>query len=87
MKTKKATTATTTKQRVARQTTPTPVTPSVSEDLHEQIATRAYEMYERRIRQGALDDWLQAEQEILGQKTTRNADTPPRGGYANVERD
>ena len=43
-------------------------TPSVSEELHERIAKRAYEIYERRIRQGALDDWLQAEREILGHK-------------------
>jgi hypothetical protein len=30
------------------------------------IATRAFANYEGRIRQGPLDDWLQAEQEILG---------------------
>jgi hypothetical protein len=30
---------------------------------------RAREIYEQRIRQGALDDWLQAEREIL--KKTR----------------
>lgn len=43
-------------------------TSSASEDLHERIAKRAYEIYEQRIRQGALDDWLQAEREILGHK-------------------
>lgn len=68
MESKKPTKSTTTKQRAARQTKPTTFTPSMSKDLHEEIATRAYEIYERRIRQGALDDWLQAEQEILGQK-------------------
>ena len=47
-------------------------------DLHQRIATRAYEIYQRRIRQGALDDWLQAEREIL-------QDKPHRGGYAGVE--
>ncbi|MGH7182979.1 MAG: DUF2934 domain-containing protein [Nitrospiraceae bacterium] len=41
-------------------------TPSVSIPLHDRIAARAYEIYERRIRQSPLDDWLQAEQEILG---------------------
>lgn len=42
----------------------------MSATLHERIDTRAREIYERRIRQGPLDDWLQAEQEILGQKKT-----------------
>jgi hypothetical protein len=57
--------------------------------LHERIATRAFEIYERRIRQGPLDDWLQAEQEILRQKKIRNADmpNPHRGGYAGEEQD
>ena len=50
------------------------------ESLHNQIVRRAYEIYERRIRQGALDDWLQAEREIL-------QDKPHRGGYAGVEQD
>jgi len=56
----------TTRQRPTRRTTPEPPSPSVSATLHERIATRAFENYERRIRQGPLDDWLQAEQEILG---------------------
>lgn len=46
-------------------------THSVSATLYEQIATQAHEHYERRIRQGPLDDSLQAEQEILGQQNTR----------------
>jgi hypothetical protein len=41
----------------------------VSEGLHARITMRAREIYEQRIRQGALDDWLQAEREIL--KETR----------------
>ena len=57
----------------------------MSAHLHERIATRAFENYERRIRQGPLDDWLQAEQEILGQKRTGIADIPHRGGYASEE--
>ncbi len=42
-----------------------PVSPC--EDLHILIAKRAYELYsERGYRQGfALDDWLEAEREIL----------------------
>jgi hypothetical protein len=40
---------------------------SPDEDLHALIEKRAYELYaERNFRQGvALDDWLDAEQEIL----------------------
>lgn len=46
-------------------------TPALSpcDDLHIVIAKRAYELYiERGYRQGtALDDWLQAEREVLTQ--------------------
>jgi hypothetical protein len=59
----------------------------LSEELHQQIAKRAFELYEQRICQGALDDWLQAEQEILGQMKTRKAHLPHRGGYASEEQD
>lgn len=45
--------------------------------LHERIAKRAYDIYERRIRQGALDDWLQAEREILEDRAKRKA---PKAG-------
>lgn len=71
MKSKKAikpktqTKSKTTRQRPTRRTTQEAPSPSVSATLHERIATRAFENYERRIRQGPLDDWLQAEQEIL----------------------
>lgn len=77
----------TTRQRPTRRTTPEAPSPSVSETLHEQIATRAFENYERRIRQGPLDDWLQAEQEILGQQNTRTANVPDRGGSSGEEQD
>jgi hypothetical protein len=77
----------TTRQRPARRTDSGSPTPSVSATLHERIATRAYEHYERRIRRGPLDDWLQAEQEILGPQKTRHADMPHRGGYADEEQD
>lgn len=42
---------------------------SPGDDLHILIAKRAYELHsERRYRQGnALDDWLEAEREILSQ--------------------
>ena len=56
----------TTRQRPTRRTTPESPLPSVSATLYERIAKRAFENYERRIRQGPLDNWLQAEQEILG---------------------
>jgi len=57
-----------TSRRPTRRTKEGSRTSSASEDLHERIAKRAYEIYERRIRQGALDDWLQAERETLGHK-------------------
>lgn len=44
---------------------PAPQTPWMVEMLHQRIAVRAYELYERRSRVGPLDDWLQAEREIL----------------------
>ena len=53
---------------------------SMEEILHQDIAKRAYEIYERRVRQGALDDWLKAEREILQER-------PHRGGYAGVEQE
>lgn len=87
MKSKKPTTSKTTSQKPARRTQQGPQAPSVSEDLHQQTATRAYEIYQRRARQGPLDDWLQAEQEILKQKKIRNASLPHRGGYASEEQD
>ena len=76
-----------TRQRPARRTKPESPTPAASATLHERIATRAREIYERRLRQGPLDDWLQAEQEILRQQNTRNVDLPHRGGYAGKEQD
>jgi len=85
MKSEQPTKSKATRQKPARRTKPGSHTPSVSANLHERIATRAFENYERRIRQGPLDDWLQAEQEILGQKKPRNADMPHRGGYASEE--
>lgn len=45
--------------------TPSSDRKSTSEDLHVRIEKRAYELYERRMRKGALDDWLEAEREIL----------------------
>ncbi|MBK9306896.1 MAG: DUF2934 domain-containing protein [Nitrospira sp.] len=72
MKSKKAikpkapTKSKTPRARSTRRTTPKAPSPSSSATLYERIATRAFENYERRIRQGPLDDWLQAEQEILG---------------------
>jgi hypothetical protein len=85
MKSEQPTKSKTTHERPARQTKPGSHTPSVSAHLYERIATRAFEHYDRRIRQGALDDWLQAEREVLGQQTTQHADRPHRGGSAREE--
>lgn len=71
LKPKKPTTSKTPSQKPARRTQPDSPAPSVSEDLHTPIATRAREIYEQRIRQGALDDWLQAEREILKAKRAK----------------
>ena len=71
----------TTHQRPVRRTKPDSSTPFVSATLHERIATRAFEHYERRLRQGTLDDWLQAEQEIEP-RNIRHAYMPDRGGSA-----
>jgi hypothetical protein len=60
-------------QKPARRTQPDSPALSVSEDLHTRIATRACEIYERRTRQGALDDWLQAEREILKEKRLKRS--------------
>ena len=47
------------------------------EDLHVLIAKRAYDLYsERGSRHGsALDDWLEAEREILGQIPSASTST------------
>jgi len=44
--------------------------PAYSSDIEERIRRRAYELYEERGRVDdfALDDWLQAECEILGSR-------------------
>jgi len=49
--------------------TPTQVTKSTP-DLQEQIRRRAYELYEQRGREDGheLDDWLQAESEVIQKK-------------------
>ncbi len=50
---------------------PPPTIPDPTE-LEEQIRLRAYALYEARGREDGheLDDWLQAEAEILGSKKT-----------------
>jgi hypothetical protein len=87
MKSKESTRSKTPHQRSVRRKESGSPTPSVSANLQEQIATRACEHDERLIRQAPLDDWLQTEQEILGQENPRNADRPHRGGYASEEQD
>ncbi len=71
LKSKKSTTSKTPSQKPVRRTQPDSPAPSVSEDLHALISTRAREIYEQRIRQGALDDWLQAERDILTEQRAK----------------
>ena len=52
----------------ARRTQPDAPLSVAPGDLHARIETRAREIYEQRIHRGELDDWLQAEQEVLHQK-------------------
>lgn len=72
LKPKKPATSKTPSQKPARRTRPDSPVPSLSEDLHTRITTRAREIYEQRIRQGALDDWLQAEREILKEQRAKS---------------
>ena len=71
LKLKKSTTSKTPGQKSRRRTQPDSPAPSASEGLHARITMRAREIYEQRIRQGALDDWLQAEREILNEKRAK----------------
>ena len=71
LKPKKPATSKTPSQKPARRTQPDSPVSSVSEDLHTRISVRALGIYEQRIRQGALDDWLQAEREILKEKRAK----------------
>ena len=70
-KPKKPATSKTPNQKPARRTRPDSPASPLSEDLHTRISTRAREIYEQRIRQGALDDWLQAERELLKEKRAK----------------
>ena len=72
-KPKKPATSKTPIQKPARRTQPDSPAPSLLEDLHTRISTRARAIYEQRIRQGALDDWLQAEREILTEKRAKRS--------------
>ena len=72
LKLKKPANSKTPKQQPPRRTQPDSPAPSVSEDLHARITTRARDIYEQRIRQGALDDWLQAERDILKEKRAKS---------------
>jgi DUF2934 family protein len=60
----------TTKSKSRKPRSPKPAQPN---DIKESIRRRAYELYEQRGRvEGfALDDWLQAEREILGAQKQR----------------
>jgi hypothetical protein len=71
LKPKNPATSKTPRQKPASRTQPSSPLPSLSKDLHERISTRAFEIFEQRTRQGALDDWLQAEREILKEKRAK----------------
>ena len=71
LKLKKSTMTKTPDQKSPRRARPDSSAVSVSEGLHARITMRAREIYEQRIRQGALDDWLQAEREILKEKRAK----------------
>jgi len=60
----------TTKSKSRKPRSPKPAQPN---DTEESIRRRAYELYEQRgtIEGFALDDWLQAEREILGAQKQR----------------
>jgi Protein of unknown function (DUF2934) len=60
----------TTKPKSRNLRSPKPAQPN---DIEERIRRRAYELYEERGRVDgfALDDWLQAESEILGTQKQR----------------
>ena len=62
----------TAKLKSLRPRSPKPTQPN---DIEESIRRRAYELYEQRGRVDgfALDDWLQAESEILGAQKQRTA--------------
>jgi len=53
----------------------TKVQPGFESDLEERVRSRAYELYERRgcIFGRDLEDWFQAEQEILGKRVRSEA--------------
>ena len=55
--------------------------------LHDRIAKRAYEIYRQRTSQGALDDWLQAEREVLQHPHAGDPVLPHRGGYTGEEQE
>lgn len=76
-----------TTRKPSRSIDPRPQLSIAPEKLAGQIAMRAHEIYVRRTSQGALDDWLEAEREILGKQHKRSAATLIRGGYAAQDQD
>ena len=68
---KQPTTSKVSTKKPVRRTQPDAQAPALPGDLHARIETRAREIYELRIRQGALDDWLLAEQEIVNLKRAK----------------
>ena len=59
------------KPKTVTSSTQAPVPPLSRDDVQRRIARRAYELYESRGRDHghALEDWLKAEREILGERS------------------
>jgi len=55
-----------------------PIRHTTRERIHETIATRAYELWEKRGRREneALDNWLQAERELVSGRRFRRSNPP-----------
>lgn len=70
-----------TTRKPSRPINPRPQLSLAPEKLAGQIAMRAHEIYVRRTSQGALDDWLEAEREILGKQSKR---VPPHPFEADM---
>ncbi|HEY4245926.1 MAG TPA: DUF2934 domain-containing protein [Lacunisphaera sp.] len=57
-----------------------PIHPTTRALIHETIAARAYELWEKfgKPENQALDNWLQAERELLsGRRVRRSSSNPP----------
>lgn len=74
-------------QVAARRAAPRLPTPPMPDELRARIAARAYELYLQRTSQGAVDDWLKAERDILRHPHADDPVIPHRGGYTGEEQE